>query len=134
MRIKLYDLVGIKSGMNFYTEAFCRLLEENNIQADVMSNFSHNNEKQQLPNVFVGSPLKKIINLMSCYFKLFFAILKLKKDEYVIVYTYGLVIDIPLFLIAKLNKRVIFDIHEITALDHKSTTIKKSFLNRTLLY
>jgi len=133
MKIKLYDVIGIKSGMNFYLEAFYRLLDENDIQAEIISNFSHDNRKQQLPNIFEKSRVKKIVNLLRCYFKLISSMLRLKKDEYIVILVYGVVLDIPLFLLAKLSKRVILDIHEIMALDYKNPTLRKilHYLYRT---
>jgi len=112
--------------MHFYLEAFCKLLEDNDIQTDIMSNFSYKNKKQYLPNVFVKSPVKKVINLFISYFKLLFAILRLKKNEYIILELYGIVLDIPLFLLGKLNrKRILVDVHEMMALDYKNPTLRK---------
>jgi glycosyltransferase involved in cell wall biosynthesis len=127
MEIKLYDLIGIKSGMNFYSEAFYKLLNENDIETEIISNFSHNSKKAALPNIFDRSKLRNIWNLMVCYFKLFYLTIKLKKESYIVVFVYGNIFDIPLMLIAKLNKKVIIDIHEIIALRNKSTLLKKVF-------
>jgi glycosyltransferase involved in cell wall biosynthesis len=127
MKIKLYDLMGIKSGMNFYLEAFCKLLEDNEIQADILSNFGYKNKKQALPNIFEKSPLKKIFNLIVCYFKLFFAILRLKKGEFIVIELFGVIFEIPLFALARLSKkRVLLDVHEIMALDYKNNTLRKA--------
>jgi len=127
MKVKLYDLIGIKSGMNFYSEAFYKLLNENDIEAEIISNFPHNSEKASLPNIFDRSKTRNIWNLMVCYFKLFCLAMKLKKESYIVVFVYGNIFDIPLILMAKLNKRVIIDIHEIIALRNKSTLLKKVF-------
>src|ERR1700733_12293709 len=127
MKIKLYDLMGIKSGMNFYLEAFCKLLEDNEIQADIMSNFGYKNKKQSLPNIFEKSPLKKIFNLIVCYFKLFFAIIRLKKGEFIVIELFGVVFEIPLFILARISKkRVLLDEHEIMVLDYKNNTLRKA--------
>jgi len=126
MKVKLYDLMGVKSGMNFYTDAFYKLLVEHNIQSEILSNFSHAGKKQQLPNIFVQSPVKKLLNLFLSYFKLLTTIIKLKKGDYVVILLYGVVLDIPLFLLSKLSRKVIFDIHEIVALDYKNSFFKKT--------
>ena len=125
MKIKLYDLIGTKSGMNFYLEAFCKLLEDNDIETDIISNFGYKGKRQQLPNIFEKSVIKKCINLLTCYIKLIFAILKLKKNEYIVVLLYGVVLDIPLFFLAKLSKKVVLDVHETMALDYKNKIFRK---------
>ena len=126
MRVKLYDLIGIKSGMNFYSGAFYKFLDENEIETQIISNFSHNN-KRYLPNIFNNSKLKNIINLLVCYGKLFKYILNLKKENFIIIFVYGLKMDIPLILMARLSKRVIIDIHEVIELRNKSTILRRVF-------
>jgi glycosyltransferase involved in cell wall biosynthesis len=126
MKVKLFDLIGIKSGMNFYSEAFYKFLDENKIETQIISNFSHNN-KIALPNIFNKSKFKNIINLLSCYGKLFNYILNLNKENYIIIFVYGVVIDIPLILMARLSKRVIIDIHEVIELRNKSAFLRSIF-------
>jgi len=133
MKIKLFDLIGIKSGMNFYSEAFYEFLTKNGVETQIVSNFAHNNAKAFLPNIFISGKLKNIANLFICYIKLVRYILKLGKNDYIVVFVYGLVIDIPLLLLAKFSKRVIIDIHEVISLDNKSGFLDNvfKFLYRT---
>jgi len=125
MKIKLYDLIGIKSGMNLYLEEFYKTAERNGIPTEILSNYSHQNKSPQLPNIFEGPAFKKVFNLLISYFKLISLIIRLKKGEYMIVLLYGTHLDIPLFLIGKFSKKVVFDVHETMALDYKSPVLRK---------
>jgi len=124
MKVKLYDLLGIKSGMNFYSEAFYKFLNENGIETQIISNFSHNAKKAALPNIYIKSKFKNIINLIICYFKFLNYIIKLRGENYIIVFVYGEITDIPILLMARFNKRVIIDIHEVIALNNESAALK----------
>lgn len=126
MKIKLYDLIGIKSGMNLYLEEFYKTTERNGIPTEILSNYNHQNKSQQLPNIFEGPGFKKVFNLLISYFKLVTLIIRLKKkDEYIVVLLYGTHLDIPLFLIGKFSKKVVFDVHETMALDYKNPFLRK---------
>lgn len=125
MKIKLYDLIGVKSGMNLYLEEFFKTAERNCIHTEILSNYKHHNKKQQLPNIFEGPSIKRVFNLFLCYLKLIRVIVSLKRDEYVIVLLYGTHLDFPLFLIGKFSKKVAFDVHETMALDYKNATLRK---------
>jgi|GEM_PF-231347 len=126
MKIKIYDIIGVKSGMNHYVEAFYNVLIKNDIESDVYSNYKFNNKKF-FPNIFEGSAPKKIFLLLLAYWRYFIDILKLDKSEYGAISVYGHLLDIPFLIISSFNKNIIIDIHEVVSLDNKSNLVHRVF-------
>lgn len=127
MKIELHDLIGIHSGMNFYLNSFYVFLEDNIIKTTIHSNYSPDKNKQFYPNIYKGSKFKRIYFLSLCYTRYFYSVLRLRREKYIIVLTYGTIIDIPLLLMSAFNKRVIIDMHEVLALDSNNKVIRILF-------
>jgi len=126
MKIKIYDIIGLKSGMNHYVEAFCNVLIKNGIESEVCSNYVFNGKKF-FPNIFQGSIFKKILMLILAYWRYFTDIIKLNKSEYGAISVYGHLLDIPFLIISSFNKNIFIDIHEVVSLDNKSRLVHKIF-------
>jgi len=125
MKVKLYDIIGVKSGMNHYLESFRDLLVDHNIDAKIKSNYPANGN-QFFPYIFVKQPVKKVVLLLLAYFKYAIDILFiLKKSDLAIISSYGDILDIPFLFISFFKKKVIVDIHEVVSLDNKSGLVFK---------
>ena len=100
MKIQLHDLIGVKSGVHYYLNTFSKKLKSNNIDVIIKSNYSVSEEKAYYPNVFHSSFFKNVFLLLLCYIKFFRSVIKLKKNEIVIVSLYGTYIDFGLLLMS----------------------------------
>ncbi len=121
MKIYLYDLIGIKSGMNYYLESFKKLLNDNNIEVTVRSNYINEGDIF-FHNIFSGNTFIKIIKLILNLIKFKSKILFSKNIS--IFLFYGTYIDILFFVFCFRSKNVFIDVHESVLLDNKSVLLK----------
>lgn len=123
MKIYIVDIIGKKSGMHYYLDAFKTLFVDNGMQSEIISNYEKDNVGF-FPYIFKGNVLVKLSKLVFSYFKFLMFLLKKNKDEFVIYLSYGTFIDIGFILIATMFNKTLIDIHEITINDNKSNFLK----------
>jgi glycosyltransferase involved in cell wall biosynthesis len=122
VKIQIFDIIGIKSGMDYYLISFFNLLKKNKINTSIKSNFIHENELF-FPNIYKGNLVVKIFKLFYSFVKFFYSIQK--KDTKSVILFYGTYIDALFLSLCFLNKNVFIDVHEVILLDNKSNLLRK---------
>lgn len=128
MKLFIYDIIGIKSGMNYYLDSFQKLLKSNGINAVVRSNYV-NDGLIFYRSIFTENLL---INIINVFFNLIKFNLKtiFSKDISIFLF-YGTYVDLIFFLFFFRNKKVIIDLHETFKRESNSIFLK---LATTLLF
>jgi hypothetical protein len=119
-KIYLYDLIGIKSGMDYYLNSFKKLLNENGIECIIRSNY-FSEGVVFFSNIFTGN---KIIQILKLIRNLINFLRYSNKDTSIFLF-YGTFIDLIFFLFFFRNNKVIIDLHETIILDNKSSFLEK---------
>lgn len=122
MKLQIFDIIGIKSGMDYYLISFFNLLKKNNINTSINSNFIHE-KKMFFPNIYKGNLVVRVFKLLYSLVKFWFTIQK-KETKSVFLF-YGTYIDALFLFLFFLNKNVFIDIHELVLLDNKNKFLHK---------
>ena len=88
-KIYIYDIIGIKSGMDYYLNSFKKLLNENEIECSIRSNYLSEGVIF-FSNIFKGSKIIRILKLIRNLIKF---LRYSNKDISVFLY-YGTYIDL----------------------------------------
>ena len=128
MKIYLHDLIGIHSGVHYYLDTFANKLIKYDIDTLIFSNYKVKSDNAYYPNIFQGWIFKRILLLVISYIKFLIAIIRLKKNEIIIVSLYGTYVDLGLLLISKISKnKVLLDVHEIVDDNREGLTLSILF-------
>lgn len=122
----IIDIIGKHSGMHYYDYAFVNLLEENNIESRIISNF-HSVHACKLPNFYRGTFIVKLIKLLAFTLRLMWILFQNRKVTYVYL-SFGSKLDLLfLSILILFRNKFIVDIHEFVMLDVKNNTLSKCF-------
>jgi hypothetical protein len=121
MKVYLYDLVGIKSGMNYYLDSFQKLLKDNDIDAVVRSNYDNDGlifYRYMFTENLFGNIVNMVLNLIKFKLKTIFS-----KDISIFLF-YGTYVDLIFFFFFFRSKKVIIDLHETIPRESNSVLLK----------
>lgn len=121
MKVYIYDMIGIKSGMNYYLDSFQKLLKNNNIKPIIRSNY-YNDGIIFYRNIFTNNIVFNLINLIFNLVK--FNLKTMFSKEISIFLFYGTYVDLFFFFFFFRNKKVLIDIHEIIPRESNSFLLK----------
>lgn len=120
MKIYLYDLIGVKSGMDYYLNSFKKLLNDYDIECTIRSNYPSEG-KVFFSNIFTGNIIFRILKLFR---NLFYFLRHINKDTSIFLF-YGTYIDLLFIIFCFRNNKVIIDLHETIILDNKSSILER---------
>lgn len=126
--VYLIDYIGRHSGMDYYLEAFRKVLESiPGCRVEILSNYDFGGRGRPFfINQYKGKILRKGVSLIINLWRLIIFTLR-HKNSVMIYLTYGNPIDIPFLRIVSRNKHSIVDIHEAIAqnIDSNDRYLKK---------
>lgn len=117
MKIVLFDVIGQKSGMDYYDTAFYSQLRSNGFDAEIHSNYSIGKGKPFITNIYEGNKVKKIFNLLKLLPVFIKDVCRNRKSAYVYM-AFGEWVDMVLIcLLLVFHPKPILDVHEFVSLD-----------------
>jgi len=131
-QVYLVDLIGVHTGMHYYHNAFCELLDKNgDVEIAVLSNYDHQSHRAFFPYLFNGNMVSKALKLLFAFVKLALFILIYRKS-YFIYQSFGNRIDTLFMLLGWIGgNRFILDIHDLYDPSKESSdSCKRSVLKR----
>lgn len=114
-RIYLVDYLGIHCGMDYYLEAFKRVLEDlPDVSVKILSNYSDDDNPPFFKNQYKGRIWNKAISLIINSWRLHYFV-KNHEDDVFIFLTYGNAIDRGFLSAVTISDNHVIDIHEAIA-------------------
>lgn len=132
MKFILFDIIGLKSGCKYYDTAFYKQLLAHGYTAEIHSNFSVNEGKASIKNIYNGNKIRKILHLLRLFPTFILDVLSNRKNVYIYM-TYGEVVDCLLIIMMLLfHPKPVLDVHEFISLDKEGNRLYSKFFS--LLY
>ena len=123
MKFILFDIIGMKSGCKYYDVAFYKQLLNHGFAAEIHSNFSIDESKPAIINIYEGTKISKILNLIKLFPQFIGDVISNRNNRFVYL-TYGEIVDcILIFILILLHPKPILDVHEFISLDKKNNRL-----------